>query len=146
MQPEGSLPLSLQPAFCPYPEPDLSSPRPRIRFISCQFCCYRSRKSCVFKAVSVLHISSQKFCVHFCFLWCTPHAPTVSVFFILSLQWCLAKRKVTPHYAVFPNLLLLPLRGKCSPHHLFPNNLFPYLLCYKSEGRWFDPSWCHWNF
>ena len=18
--------------------------------------------------------------------------------------------------------------------------------CYKSEGRWFDPSWCHWNF
>ena len=20
------------------------------------------------------------------------------------------------------------------------------MLCYKSEGRWFDPSWCHWNF
>ena len=19
-------------------------------------------------------------------------------------------------------------------------------LCYKSEGRWFDPSWCHCNF
>ena len=19
-------------------------------------------------------------------------------------------------------------------------------LCYNSEGRWFDPSWCHWNF
>ena len=19
-------------------------------------------------------------------------------------------------------------------------------LCYKSEGRWFDPRWCHWNF
>ena len=19
-------------------------------------------------------------------------------------------------------------------------------LCYKSEGRWLDPSWCHWNF
>jgi len=18
--------------------------------------------------------------------------------------------------------------------------------CYKLEGRWFDPSWCHWNF
>jgi hypothetical protein len=18
--------------------------------------------------------------------------------------------------------------------------------CYKSEGRWFDPRWCHWNF
>ena len=20
------------------------------------------------------------------------------------------------------------------------------VLCYKSESRWFDPSWCHWNF
>jgi len=20
------------------------------------------------------------------------------------------------------------------------------VLCYKSEGRWFVPSWCHWNF
>ena len=19
------------------------------------------------------------------------------------------------------------------------------VLCYKPEGRWFDPSWCHWN-
>ena len=19
------------------------------------------------------------------------------------------------------------------------------VLCYKSEGRWFDPGWCHWN-
>ena len=20
------------------------------------------------------------------------------------------------------------------------------VLCYKSDGCWFDPSWCHWNF
>jgi len=20
------------------------------------------------------------------------------------------------------------------------------VLCYKSEGGWFDSSWCHWNF
>jgi len=20
------------------------------------------------------------------------------------------------------------------------------VLFYKSEGRWFDPRWCHWNF
>ena len=20
------------------------------------------------------------------------------------------------------------------------------VLCYKSEGRWFDVRWCHWNF
>jgi len=23
---------------------------------------------------------------------------------------------------------------------------YPFALCYKSEGRWFDPRWCHWNF
>jgi hypothetical protein len=43
--------------------------------------------------------------------------------------------------------------------HLYPQEIFLVLisvrgrgdtvvkvLCYKSEGRWFDPSWCHWNF
>jgi len=20
------------------------------------------------------------------------------------------------------------------------------VACYKSEGRWLDPSWCHWKF
>ena len=20
------------------------------------------------------------------------------------------------------------------------------VLCYKSEGGWFDPNWCYWNF
>jgi hypothetical protein len=20
------------------------------------------------------------------------------------------------------------------------------ILCYESEGRWFDSRWCHWNF
>jgi len=20
------------------------------------------------------------------------------------------------------------------------------VLCFKSEGLWFDPRWCHWNF
>lgn len=30
MEPEGPLPLSQQPAICPWPEPDQSSPRPLI--------------------------------------------------------------------------------------------------------------------
>jgi len=38
---------------------------------------------------------------------------------------------------------------------LYPQDIFLVLnqhstvvkvLCYKSEGRWFDPRWCHWNF
>ena len=27
-----------------------------------------------------------------------------------------------------------------------PRNTVVKVLCYKSEGRWFDPSWCHWHF
>ena len=23
-------------------------------------------------------------------------------------------------------------------------NILVKVLCYKSEGRWFDPNWCHW--
>ena len=83
--------------------------------------------TCVFKAVCVLHFSSQKSCVHFCSLWCTPHAPIASLFFVLSPQWYLARSKITLQNVVFPNLLLLPLMCKCPPHHLFPNTLFPYL-------------------
>ena len=29
---------------------------------------------------------------------------------------------------------------------LFSPLLPAHCLCYKSEGRKFDPSWCHWNF
>ena len=39
------------------------------------------------------------------------------------------------------------------PRHKWEDNIKMYrgssvvkVLCYKSEGRWFDPSWCHWNF
>jgi len=41
-------------------------------------------------------------------------------------------------------------------YNYFPNRLSKNMgdrgstvvkvLCYKSEGRWLDPSWCHWNF
>jgi len=27
-----------------------------------------------------------------------------------------------------------------------PCIIFCKVLCYKSEGRWFDSRWCHWNF
>jgi len=35
--------------------------------------------------------------------------------------------------------LPLPLRGD-------RGGTVVKVLCYKSEGRWFDPRWCHWNF
>ena len=30
--------------------------------------------------------------------------------------------------------------------HTFHNGTVVTVLCYKSEGRWFDPSWCQWIF
>jgi len=39
---------------------------------------------------------------------------------------------------------LLALLGA---HHIFHvSGLRVKVLCYKSEGRWFDPRWCHSNF
>jgi len=29
---------------------------------------------------------------------------------------------------------------------ILPITLWPTVLCYKSESRWFDSRWCHWNF
>ena len=32
----------------------------------------------------------------------------------------------------------------CVTHNLDRGSTAVKVLCYKSEGRWFDPSWCHW--
>jgi len=31
-------------------------------------------------------------------------------------------------------------------HSIDRGNTVVKVLCYKSEGRWFDPSWCQWMF
>ena len=30
--------------------------------------------------------------------------------------------------------------------YMFCGSTVVKVLCYKSEGRWFDPSWCQWIF
>jgi len=35
--------------------------------------------------------------------------------------------------------MILPCIGDCGGRVV-------KVLCYKSEGRWFDSRWCHWNF
>ena len=44
--------------------------------------------------------------------------------------------------------ILLLFRGFMSLYILYNDrgSTVVKVLCYKSEGRWFDPSWCHWNF
>ena len=31
-------------------------------------------------------------------------------------------------------------------HFMIGSGIVVKVLCYKLEGRWFDPRWCHWNF
>ena len=68
----------------------------------------------------------------------------------------------TTRNVLAPNDMLAPC-SKVSPNLPFNNSskIFSFhytersgdrgstvvkVLCYKSEGCWFDPSWCHWNF
>ena len=37
-------------------------------------------------------------------------------------------------------------REKSKKYHTFCGSTVVKVLFYKPEGRWFDPSWCHWNF
>ena len=48
--------------------------------------------------------------------------------FILTQEFC----------NIFFNTVLSPNRDR--------GGTVVKVLCYKSEGRWFDPRWCHWNF
>jgi len=41
--------------------------------------------------------------------------------------------------------VLLPFKFQ-GAHSLIRGSTVVKVLCYKSEGRWFDPSWCHWIF
>ena len=43
---------------------------------------------------------------------------------------------------LFKKLNILPLHSQYGDR----GGTVVKALCYKSEGRWFDPRWCHWNF
>ena len=38
------------------------------------------------------------------------------------------------------------LKSKCTHSYWDRGDTVVKVLCYKSEGRWFDSRWCHWNF
>jgi len=40
-------------------------------------------------------------------------------------------------------LIVFSLAGDTQTHRV---STVVKVLCYKSEGRWFDPSWCRWIF
>ena len=49
-------------------------------------------------------------------------------------------------------LFIITYTGYTISFHCFPlsdiksGDRGSTVLCYKSEGRWFDSRWCHWNF
>ena len=53
---------------------------------------------------------------------------------MLTVRYTYTFRRFTYHFWIL-NVVI----GDCS-------STVVKVLCYKSEGRWFDPSWCHWNF
>ena len=38
------------------------------------------------------------------------------------------------------------IKGPIHPKFGYRGSKVVKVLCYNSEGRWFDPSWCHWIF
>ena len=107
METEGSLPNSIQPATCPYPEPDPSSPCPPSYFSNIHFNIILPSTPGCFKVVSFPQVSPLKPCMHLY----SPHTcymPCPSVFLTWSPKWYLVRstEHTASRYAVFSTPLL----------------------------------------
>ena len=50
------------------------------------------------------------------------------------------------HKTTLPEHNVIFLDVKASGTHGNGGSTVVKVLCYKSESRWFDSCWCHWNF
>ena len=63
----------------------------------------------------------------------------------IIIQYNLIKYKVVSDCVMY--LLYFILYFNCRKVTLgYRGSAVVKVLRYKSEGRWFDPSWCHWHF
>jgi len=62
---------------------------------------------------------------------------------LTELYWLLLLTAV--NVLLFQTVLETNLYNK-STWHLWGHSTVVKVLCYKSEGHWFDPSWCQWIF
>ena len=83
-----------------------------------------------FLTSSITPSSHLSFCLHLCLL------PSTTASGTLLVALCSSIPITCPAY--FNRLILIYVTGSFS--------LVVKVLCYKSEGRWFDPSWCQWIF
>ena len=80
--------------------------------------------------------------------------PAITDVIVLSVT-CHCMLSAHLHIFIINNMLSeLPLLG-ISTCFIFLTDFFMFVycgstvvkvLCYKLEGRWFNPSWCQWNF
>ena len=86
MEPKRSLPYSQEPATCPYPEPDQSSPRLSIQLLEDLFQHYLAIYAQTFQANSFPHVSPPKLWKHNSRLPYMPHVQPISFFLIWSTE------------------------------------------------------------
>ena len=116
MKPEGSLPHSQEPANCPYPEPDRSSPYTPISLLGDPFKYYPSIYVWIIQVVLFTQVSPQKPCMHLsnpdmCYMPCPSY---------YNIRWGVQSIKL-PCY-------LIPLKPKYPPQHPILENPQPTFL------------------
>jgi len=118
MVPEWLFQKSQEPAACPFPWPDPSSPRCPIRCLKDPVWDYAPLSYLIFPVVT-LSLSLRFPHVTSFLSPSVPRAPHISYFLIWkpsSIWW--GVNLMRPKYATFSGLLLLPtLRLKCLPQH-----------------------------
>jgi hypothetical protein len=90
MEPEDSLPLSHDPAFCSYLEPDKSFPCPTSHFKKSHF--NNILRLNIGRVISFPHVSPPKPCMHPSSSPYALHASPISFFLIWSTEWYLVSQ------------------------------------------------------
>jgi len=58
-----------------------------------------------------------------------------------------SERRITIYWLTWRNMPEgLNVHGNYGMTPRFKSSTLVKVLCYKSDGRWFDSSWCHWIF
>jgi len=107
----------------------------------------------IYASIFQAHSSSQGFppnlCLHFSSPPCVPHVLSASPSTILSLI-TFGETSISINsplcYFFQTSFFLMMLHISEFYFEVYRRSTVVKVLCYKSEGRWFDPSWCQWIF
>jgi len=131
MEPEGSSSHSQVPATCPYPEPSRVSPYTHILLPQDPFHYYSPIYAWVSQVVPFLQVSPPKACIRLSSHPYKLHAPSISLFSILSpknIGWGVKIIKLLIMQLCQLPCYLVPLRPEYSPQHPFLKHPQPTFL------------------